>query len=59
TNYHYLVPEFTADTDFSAHPDRLLSQITEVKTAGYNAKPVLVGPVSYLWLGKTKDESDK
>ncbi len=59
TNYHYLVPEFTADTDFAAHPDRLLAQITEARTAGYNAKPVLVGPVSYLWLGKSKDQSDK
>jgi 5-methyltetrahydropteroyltriglutamate--homocysteine methyltransferase len=59
TNYHYLVPEFTADTDFAANPDRLLAQITEAKTAGYNAKPVLVGPVSYLWLGKSKDQSDK
>jgi 5-methyltetrahydropteroyltriglutamate--homocysteine methyltransferase len=59
TNYHYLVPEFTADTDFSAHPDRLLSHITEAKIAGYHAKPVLIGPVSYLWLGKSKDQSDK
>jgi len=59
TNYHYLVPEFTADTDFSAHPERLLSQIKQAQQAGHKVKPVLIGPVSYLWLGKSKDENDK
>ena len=59
TNYHYLVPEFTADTEFSAFPERLLAQIGEAKTAGHNVKPVLLGPVSYVWLGKTKDDSNK
>ncbi|HBX59546.1 MAG TPA: 5-methyltetrahydropteroyltriglutamate--homocysteine S-methyltransferase [Methylophaga sp.] len=59
TNYHYLVPEFNAETAFKAYPERLLAQIIEAKAAGFKIKPVLVGPVSYLWLGKTKDETDK
>ncbi|MDO8827639.1 5-methyltetrahydropteroyltriglutamate--homocysteine S-methyltransferase [Methylophaga sp.] len=59
TNYHYLVPEFTVDTDFSAHPERLLTQVKEAQTAGHQVKPVMLGPVSYLWLGKSKDQSDK
>lgn len=59
TNYHYLVPEFSADTAFSAHPERLIAQVTEARSACYNVKPVLIGPVSYLWLGKSKDHTDK
>jgi 5-methyltetrahydropteroyltriglutamate--homocysteine methyltransferase len=59
TNYHYLVPEFNAESDFKACPERLLAQIKEAKAAGFKIKPILVGPVSYLWLGKAKDETDK
>lgn len=59
TNYHYLVPEFNADTQFELNPDRLLAQFTEARQQGYQAKPVLLGPVSYLWLGKAKDDSNK
>ena len=53
------MPEFNAETAFKACPERLLAQIKEAKAAGFKIKPVLVGPVSYLWLGKTKDETDK
>ncbi|MBL4672481.1 MAG: 5-methyltetrahydropteroyltriglutamate--homocysteine S-methyltransferase [Arenicella sp.] len=59
TNYHYIAPEFTSDTAFSLNPNRLLQQIEEAKAMGVNPKPVLVGPVSYLWLGKSKDSSDR
>lgn len=59
TNYHYIVPEFTADTHFSLHCDGLLQQISEAKALGHKIKPVLVGPVTYLWLGKAKDGSAK
>ncbi|WBA14352.1 5-methyltetrahydropteroyltriglutamate--homocysteine S-methyltransferase [Salinivibrio proteolyticus] len=59
TNYHYIVPEFTAQTTFSLHADNLLNQIEEAQQAGVQAKPVLVGPVTYLWLGKEKDASNK
>jgi len=59
TNYHYIVPEFDAATTFSLDAARLLTQIRQAATLGVTAKPVIIGPVSYLWLGKTKDASDK
>ncbi len=59
TNYHYLVPEFSADTQFELNVERLLAQFREALNHGYQAKPVLLGPVSYLWLGKAKDDSNK
>lgn len=59
TNYHYLVPEFHADTEFELNAERLLSQYREAVSQGHQAKPVLLGPVSYLWLGKSKDDKDK
>lgn len=59
TNYHYIVPELTANTQFSLNAERLLSQFNEVKTAGLNGKPVIIGPVTYLWLSKSKDDSDR
>lgn len=59
TNYHYIVPEFHADTNFSLDPSRLLQQLAEAKAQGVKAKPVIIGPVTYLWLGKTKDDSDR
>ncbi|HEX7931618.1 MAG TPA: 5-methyltetrahydropteroyltriglutamate--homocysteine S-methyltransferase [Paraburkholderia sp.] len=59
TNYHYIVPEFHADTNFSLDPSRLLQQLAEAQALGVNAKPVILGPVTYLWLGKAKDDSDR
>ncbi|QBJ78667.1 5-methyltetrahydropteroyltriglutamate--homocysteine S-methyltransferase [Aquitalea sp. USM4] len=54
TNYHYLVPEWHADTRFAANPAVLLSQLAEARALGIRTKPVLIGPVSLLWLGKCK-----
>jgi 5-methyltetrahydropteroyltriglutamate--homocysteine methyltransferase len=59
TNYHYIVPEFTADTVFKLDASRLLIQLREAQALGVQAKPVLVGPVTYLALGKSKDGSEK
>lgn len=59
TNYHYIVPEFSVDTEFQLNATRIIEQLTEAKVQGINAKPVIIGPVTYLWLGKTKDDSDK
>lgn len=59
TNYHYIVPEFQADTEFTLHAARLLGQVREAQAAGVNAKPVIVGPLTYLAVGKAKDASDK
>ncbi|MDQ5768729.1 5-methyltetrahydropteroyltriglutamate--homocysteine S-methyltransferase [Thiothrix subterranea] len=60
TNYHYIVPELASDTDFHLASTQLLDQVKEAKAAGFNPKPVLLGPLSYLWLGKVKgQEFDK
>jgi 5-methyltetrahydropteroyltriglutamate--homocysteine methyltransferase len=59
TNYHYIVPEFTADTQFKLDASRLIEQLAEAKAQGVKAKPVIIGPVTYLALGKAKDESNK
>ncbi len=54
TNYHYLVPEFQQDTEFKANPSHYLAQVREAQDLGLKAKPVIVGPISFLWLGKEK-----
>ncbi|MEW8028503.1 MAG: 5-methyltetrahydropteroyltriglutamate--homocysteine S-methyltransferase [Candidatus Thiodiazotropha sp.] len=59
TNYHYIVPEFEHTTDFRLEADTLLSRITETGSDPKRIKPVIIGPVTYLWLGKCKDGSDK
>ncbi|MEY4683675.1 MAG: hypothetical protein RLZ25_134 [Pseudomonadota bacterium] len=59
TNYHYIVPEFTADTEFKLDDSRILAQLAESKAQGVKSKPVIIGPVTYLALGKSKDGSDK
>ncbi|MBT3024231.1 MAG: 5-methyltetrahydropteroyltriglutamate--homocysteine S-methyltransferase [Candidatus Thiodiazotropha sp. (ex Lucina aurantia)] len=59
TNYHYIVPEFQHTTEFRLAIDTLLTRITETGTDPRRIKPVIIGPVTYLWLGKSKDGSDK
>ncbi|MEW8505859.1 MAG: 5-methyltetrahydropteroyltriglutamate--homocysteine S-methyltransferase [Candidatus Thiodiazotropha sp.] len=59
TNYHYIVPEFQQATEFELAADILLSRIDEIGANPKETKPVLIGPVTYLWLGKSKDGSDK
>jgi len=59
TNYHYIVPEFSHDTHFALQAQHLLAQITEAQTQGVKTKPVVIGPVTYLWLGKSKDDTSK
>ena len=59
TNYHYIVPEFTAATQFKLDATRLLEQLAEARARGVNAKPVIVGPVTYVAIGKAKDDSNK
>lgn len=59
TNYHYIVPEFTRETRFTPDASALVAQFQEARDLGHNPKPVLVGPVTYLWLGKSKDDSER
>ena len=52
TNYHYLVPELGPDTVFTADSGKQVAELTEALTLGLTARPVLVGPVTYLLLSK-------
>ena len=56
TNYHYLVPEFTRGQQFRLAWTQLLEEVDEALALGHSVKPVLLGPVTYLWLGKVKGE---
>lgn len=52
TNYHYIVPEFTPGQTFRIAREFLFEQIEEAKALGHKVKPVIPGPLSWLWLGK-------
>ncbi|MFI7241181.1 5-methyltetrahydropteroyltriglutamate--homocysteine S-methyltransferase [Streptomyces qinglanensis] len=52
TNYHYLVPELGPDTDFAADAAKQVAELKEALALGLAARPVLVGPVTYLLLAK-------
>ncbi|MFV3369553.1 5-methyltetrahydropteroyltriglutamate--homocysteine S-methyltransferase [Pseudomonas sp. NY15435] len=54
TNYHYLVPEFSADQQFELGWEQLFEEVEEAHALGHAVKPVVIGPLTYLWLGKTK-----
>ncbi len=54
TNYHYLVPEFEADMRFRIASNKLFDEVAEARASGFDPVPVLVGPVTYLLLGKPK-----
>ncbi len=56
TNYHYIVPEFLPETAFSLSGERLFSEVREAKALGHAVKAVLLGPVSFLYLGREKAE---
>ena len=55
TNYHYMVPEFTKGQRFELSSLKPVDEYREVKALGYQTRPVLLGPVTYLKLGKSKD----
>lgn len=57
TNYHYLVPEFQKNTQFKANPSHYVQQIREAKALNLACKPTIVGPLTFLWLGKEKGEA--
>ena len=52
TNYHYIVPEFSADDEFEISWSQLFDEVKQALALGHQVKPVLLGPVSYLYLGK-------
>ena len=60
SNYHYLVPELAVDQQFQLSWTQLFEEVEEGHALGHRLKPVLIGPLTYLWLGKVKGaEFDK
>ncbi|KBZ59111.1 5-methyltetrahydropteroyltriglutamate-homocysteine methyltransferase MetE [Mycobacterium [tuberculosis] TKK-01-0051] len=55
TNYHYIVPEIGPSTKFSLNPDKVLSELKEALEQGIPARPVIIGPVTFLLLSKGVD----
>lgn len=55
TNYHYLVPEFGRNDTFAFDSRKVIDEFREARALGFRTKPVLIGPVSYLLLGKEKE----
>ncbi len=59
TNYHYIVPELAADTEFSLSGGKALDEYKEAGFLGISTRPVLIGPVTFLKLAKMRDGSDR
>lgn len=60
SNYHYLVPEFTQDQQFQLSWEQLFEEVAEAHALGHRVKPVILGPLTFLWLGKARNgEFDK
>jgi 5-methyltetrahydropteroyltriglutamate--homocysteine methyltransferase len=59
TNYHYIVPELTADTAFALSTNKAVHEFKEARFLGITTRPVLIGPVTFLKLAKMRDGSDR
>ncbi len=57
TNYHYMVPEFSKNQAFALSSTKPIDEYKEARALGYRTRPVLVGPVTFLKLGKSHDVS--
>jgi 5-methyltetrahydropteroyltriglutamate--homocysteine methyltransferase len=58
TNYHYIVPEFSAAQQFELSSTKVIDEYVGALGLGFETRPVLLGPVSYLLLGKSLDGVD-
>ena len=59
TNYHYLVPEFSADQTFRLSSNKPFDEFNEAKSLGYITKPIILGPLTFLLLGKSDTQGFK
>src|SRR6476620_5478890 len=55
TNYHYMVPELEKDQQFTLASRKPIEEYQEAKALGYQTRPVLVGPITFLKLAKSKN----
>jgi len=56
TNYHYMVPEVSPDQDFALSTTKPVDQFKEAAALGHHTRPVILGPVTWLLLAKSKTE---
>ena len=56
TNYHYIVPELTKGQPFQLANTAVIDETAEALAQGFKVKPVLIGPLTWLWLSKVKGE---
>jgi len=56
TNYHYIVPEFAPQQSFRLASTKAVDEFREAKAVGVHTRPVLLGPISFLLLGKTHQQ---
>lgn len=57
TNYHYIVPEFRKNQEFTLFSNKIIQEYISAKKTGVTAKPVIIGLLTYLLLGKEKGEA--
>ena len=57
SNYHYLVPEIGPETVFALSSARWVDEFLEAKAAGFITRPVITGPLTFLYLAKASDEA--
>jgi len=58
TNYHYLVPELSKNQEFKISSNKPFAEYEEAKQAGFDTKPVILGPLTFLSLSKGIDGSN-
>ena len=59
TNYHYIVPEFEERQDFTLNASQYLAEIKQAQQLSKKVKPVIIGPLTFLWLGKAQGNFNK
>lgn len=59
TNYHYLVAEFSANQKFKISSTKIFDEFLEAKKSGIETRPVILGPITFLLLGKSTDSSNR
>lgn len=57
SNYHYVVPEFSDETEFKLNFNKGVEEFNEAKAAGITTRPVVLGPISYLVVGKASKDA--
>ena len=58
TNYHYIVPEIGPDTRLALDPRKVIGELNEARGLGITARPVIIGPLTFLALSKAVDGAD-